>query len=239
MINFCALVHRPAKISLFLQFFKKNSRRAKKSLRQTHYNSMQFIRQSERRNTSITLTPRCKRRLLAAQIILARNGVIMSQSDILSHLIMLYLQAWRGKGLKSATLRRKNVQYKKKKIRYVQVSFYVDKVLYSVLWERAIHSGMSVSRMMEFAMRYYMRELMERTLRTPARGCKRAEVNWRYWAKRYEQRKRPKPKVFIIYQAKTMRNSSGRLKYHLKYEICPFERLWQGPLPPGYAFVHW
>jgi len=199
---------------------------------------MQYIQQTQHHRTSITLTLRCKRRLLAAQIILKRNGVFWSQSEILRRLAIFYLQAWRGNKLKSATLRRKNKRNKKRPVRYVQVSWYMDKVTYSVLWQRAIHSGTSISRMLRFAMRYYMRELMESTLRTPARGSKLALVNWRYWAGRYGQRKRPKPKVIVIYQAKTMRNSSGRLKYRLKYEIWPFDRLWQGPLPPGHAFLH-
>ncbi len=197
---------------------------------------MQYIRQSQRRPTSITLTPRCRRRLKAAQLILERNGVFWAESEILSRLAILYLQAWRGNKLKSATARRYNQKYKG--ILYVQVSWYIDKVLYSILWQRAIHSGMSVSRMLEFAMRYYMPELMESTLQRSVRFSRMSQVNWHYWRGRYEQRKRPKPKVFVIYQSKTMRNTSGQLKYRLKYEIWPFERLWQGPLPPGHAFLH-
>jgi hypothetical protein len=219
-----------------LPFLKKFEEKSYNSIFARYYFYMQQIHQSQHHHTSITLTPKCRRRLKAAQLILARNGVVWSESEILRRLAIPYLQAWRGNKLKSATARRYNQKYKE--IRYVRVSWYIDKVLYSILWQRAIHSGMSISRMLEFAMRYYMPELMESTLQIPVPGNARSRQNWRYWQKRYEQRRRPKPKIFVIYQSKTMRNTSGRLKYRLKYEIWPFKRLWQGPLPKGYAFLH-
>ncbi len=196
---------------------------------------MQKIDQNEHHRTSVTITPKCKRRIKAALLILKRNGVIWSESDLLRQLAMLYLQSWRGNKLKSATARRYNNTIKG--WRYVRVSWYIDKVLYSILWERGVHSGMSVSRMLEFALQYYMPRLMEVILRNPIRGNAASQRNAPYWQKRYEQRARPKPKIVVIYAAKTQMNSIIRLKSRQYYRILPFGYLLEGKIPPGWAIL--
>ncbi len=194
-----------------------------------------MINQYEHHRTSITITPKCKRRLKAALLILRRNGREYSESELLRQLAMLYLQSWRGSKLKSATARRYNITIKN--LKYVRVSWYIDKVLYSILWERGVHSGMSVSRMLEFALKRYMPRLMEDILRNPIKGNATSKRNAAYWQKRYEQRARPKPKIVITYAAKTHRNSIIRLKFRLYYRIWLFSDFLDGKIPPGWAIL--
>ncbi len=196
---------------------------------------MQKITQKEYHRTSISLTPDCKRRLKAAVIILKRNGWKYSESKLLRQLAMQYLQHWRGTGLKSATARRYNEKIKG--IRYVQVPWYIDKVLYTVLWERGVHSGMAISRMLEFALRHFMPRLMESILRHPVKSHPFGKRNAPYWQKRYDQRKRHNPKIVIIYSAKTENNNSKNLSFRQLYRIFPFDFLLQGKLPPNWAIL--
>jgi len=126
---------------------------------------MQEINQYQYHQTSITLSPKSRALLTATLETLEAKGIVWSESELLHRLAMLYVQSWRGNKLKSATARRYNQSAPEGK--YIRVSWYISKALYSILWERAIHSGMSISRILEFSFRYYLRRLLEETLRTP------------------------------------------------------------------------
>jgi len=166
---------------------------------------------------------------------LQNKGIVWSESELLRRLAMLYVQSWRGNKLKSATARRYNRSVTEGK--YVQVPWYMDKVLYSILWERAIHSGMSISRILEFSVRYYLRRLLEDTLRTPVQETVDEQGKWSYTVGGDIRRRINKPKIFIIYRAQTVWNSTERLKYWQKYEILPFDRLRDGKIPPDDAIL--
>ncbi|GAB4429639.1 MAG: hypothetical protein OHK0011_12130 [Turneriella sp.] len=99
--------------------------------------------------------------------------------------------------------------------------WYVDKVLYRVLAERALHSGESISRMLDFAIRHYLSRLVEDVLRNPYSRHPRAQRNFAYWESRYQRRKNPKPDLFITYSCETRENSIGALEYVQRYEIIP------------------
>ncbi len=131
-----------------------------------------------------------------------------------------------GFKLKSATARRYNLSVLEGK--YVRVSWRMDKLLYSILWERAIHSGMSISRILEFSLRYYLRRLLEEALRTPVQESVDEKGNLFFSLGGDFRRKIDKPKVLITYRCLTLRNSRERLKYWQKYDILPFDRLWDG-----------
>lgn len=194
---------------------------------------MQDISPQEYHSTSISLRPASRRRFRAGLLILRRNGVSWSESELLRRLAKLYLRHWRGHGLKSATARRYNRDQAGK---YERMPWYVDKVLYSVLWERAVHSGESISRMLDFAIRHYLPRLLEEYLGSPIPGVARSERNSPYWQKRHERRPRPQREIFITYQCSTEQNDRCGLIYRQKAIILQKHELltldsssnWQG-----------
>lgn len=163
---------------------------------------------------------------MAARKILLRNGIIWSESELLRRLAKLYLRHWRGSRLKSATARRYNRSIRGEK--YVRVAWYADRMLYSILWQRAVHSGESISRMLDFSIRMYLSRLMEECLRSPMPHVAAACRNSRYWQGRYERRRRPQLDVFITYQCKTEFNSPSGLRYWQEYRIFGKNQLASG-----------
>lgn len=180
---------------------------------------MQRIHALEYHHTSVSVRPGSFRRLKAALRIARRNGLDWSESELLRRLAKLYLQAWRGRGLKSASARRYNRQTGDQ--RYCRIPWYVDKILYAVLWERSVHSGESVSRMLDFAIRHYTRRLLEGALSNPYSRHPRAQRNFAYWQARQERRRNPRPDLFITYQCETRQNNLIGLAYSQKYKIIP------------------
>ncbi len=178
---------------------------------------MQYISPLQYRSTSVTIRATSRRKLCAALKILRRNGVFWSESELLRRLAKIYLRHWRGTGLKSAAARRYNIG--KTGVAYVRVAWYVDKVLHAILWQRAMHSGESISRMLDFAIRHYLPRLMEESLRSPMPGCARAARNHAYWESRFQCRFNPQPDLFITYQCQTEQNSPAGLSYRQDYQI--------------------
>ncbi len=178
---------------------------------------MQNISPLQHHTTSITLRPGSKRRLTAARKILLRNGIVWSESELLRRLAKVYLRHWRGSQLKSATARRYNRPVKVGK--YVRVAWYADRMLYSILWQRAIHSGESISRILDYSIRVYMPRLLEEFLCSPMPGCATAQRNSPYWQKRFESRANPQHEIFITYQCETEVNSTTGLRYWQEYRI--------------------
>ncbi|MFZ5628493.1 MAG: hypothetical protein ACOY5B_05150 [Spirochaetota bacterium] len=136
-----------------------------------------------------------------------------------SRLAKEYLQRWRGNGLKSGTSRRYNARIPSQV--YTVRPWYVDQVLYASLWERTVHSGQSVSRVIDFALRNYLGSFLEGILRTPMPRCTRALRNAPYWEGRYARRRRKFPDLFINYSCATRENASGNLEYVQRIEIIP------------------
>lgn len=133
----------------------------------------------------------------------------------------LYLQQWRGVSEKSASTRR----YNSERFEYVIRPWYVNKVLYSAMWQRAIHSGESVSRMLDFAVRNYLPRLLEDLLRIPMPGCHRAVRNAPFWTKRYDNRKHKSPEGFINYSCKTTENQKTNICYVQQSTFFPKSNL--------------
>jgi len=170
---------------------------------------MQKINAFEHHRTSLSLREKSCRRVAAARKILGRNGIRMSESELLSRLAKEYLQRWRGQGKKSARARRYNASPGHYRVR----PWYVDRVLYSLLWERAIHSGESVSRMVDFAVQYYLPRLLELLLRNPLPSNRGSMKNAPYWRQRADCRPAQRPELFINYECQTYFNRAGHLAY--------------------------
>jgi len=133
----------------------------------------------------------------------------MSESEVLSRLAKEYLQRWRGAGQKSATARRYNADTGAYRIR----PWYVDRVLNALLWQRALHSGESISRMLDFAVRFFLPRLLENLLGVRRGYSRQSQINIDYWRRRSEARPRKYGEVFINYQCQTHENRDGQLKF--------------------------
>jgi hypothetical protein len=165
------------------------------------------------RHTSVSLRPTSKRRLKAALKILRRNGVKESESAILFRLAKMYLAAWRGRGDKSYTARRYNLE-RVKGGKYVRMPWYVERIVHAALWERSLHTGVSISRMLDFAIRYYLPRLLENVLPNPFSRNRRAQRNFAYWNARAERRSPMRTEIFITYSWRTDRNDRLGLIFH-------------------------
>jgi hypothetical protein len=173
--------------------------------------------------TSISLPHISYRRLSTARKIFARNGIVYSDQEIYRRLFKHYLKNWRGHGLKTNGLRRYNADGKAYEIH----PLYINQVLYAALWQRALHSGESVSRMLDVAIRVYLPRLLEELLRDSGPGMKVGR-NAAYWDFRYRRRLRQYPDFFINYRCKTERNDSGGLEYLQSARILFQEDLMRG-----------
>ncbi|MBN8222837.1 MAG: hypothetical protein J0L53_18120 [Spirochaetes bacterium] len=174
---------------------------------------MKYIHPLRHRKTSVSLPHASYRRLCAGRKIFARNGLRYSEQEIYRRLFKLLLKNWRGRGLKSNGLRR----YNSAGMDFEVHPLYVNQVLYAALWQRALHSGESISRMLDLAIRVYLPQLLESLLSVPAPGLT-LRRNTHYWMKRYGRRKQ-QPDFFINYQCQTRKNDQTGLEYSQSMQI--------------------
>ncbi len=163
----------------------------------------------EYHQTSVSLREKSYRRLKAAQLIFARHGIKWGEGEIISRLCKETVLRWRSGGPWTVSARRYNIQTDE--IKYVIRPWRVDKNLYGVLWQRTIHSGESVSRFVDFAIRVFMPRFVEMYLHSPRRGSAFSARNHHFWAARYARRK-SFPDYFINYQKATEKNENGGLE---------------------------
>ena len=170
--------------------------------------------------TSVSVRVAAHRRVKAARILLRRGGIAFSDDEIYRRLFRLYLRHWHGHGRKSAGLRR----YNRQDGGYVIRPLYINEVLYSALWQRAIHSGESVSRILDVAIRLFLPRLVEGFLSQRQRGTLRA-YNIPYWERRYQRRRRFPGDFFINYRCRTLENNGRTLRYSQESMIFPKSEL--------------
>lgn len=174
-------------------------------------------------STSVSLRERSHRRVIAMEKILLRRGISWSKQEIYRRLLRLYLAKWRGKGLKSDTLRR----YNKGGLNYAVYPLSINKVLHSLLVQRAQHSGESISRMLDFAIRNYSGRLLEEALSQTGHG--RILKNAQYWAGRLSRRI-GLPAFLINYVCRTERNNRCDFIYTQIAKIIYKNRLAPGEM---------
>jgi hypothetical protein len=175
---------------------------------------MKYIRPLKHKKTSVSLPYKSYRRLCAARKIFARNGIHYSNQEIYRRLLKEFLKNWRGRGRKTNSLRRYNATGKD----YGIHALYINQVLYAALWQRALHSGESVSRMLDVAIRVYLPRLLESLLGSTS-GRNASTKNSLYWASRYHRRKYQYPGFFINYTCHTQSNDANTLDYTQNMQI--------------------
>lgn len=162
--------------------------------------------------TSVSLRTNSYRRLTAALRILARNRVVLSEQDLMRRLLRMFLTSWRGRKSKSKTARRYNLTT----CDYVRRPAYFSHALYAALWQRGTHSGASISRMLDSAIRHYLPRLME-TLLAQMPFSPFETKNSPYWRERHCRRYAGKRSIlsgFITYGCNTEANVGPSLKWH-------------------------
>lgn len=184
---------------------------------------MKSITARDHHYTSVTLPRGSFRRLDSARKIFARNGIHLSNQALYRFLFKHYLKNWRGRRLKSNSLRRYNADGKNYSIH----ALYINKVLHSALSQRANHSGESLSRILDVAIRVYLPRLIEEVLQSapPRPG---GTNNAYYWAARYARRSRRYSDLFVIYHCFTQANDGIALKYTETTKILTKEELLDG-----------
>ena len=157
--------------------------------------------------TSISLPRASYRRLQAARAILTRHGIHYSDQEVYRRLFKFFLKNWRGRGLKTNGLRRYNADGKSYEIH----PLYINQVLHAALHQRSVHSGESISRMLDAAIRIYLPRLLESLLGQ--------DNNSGYWGARYLRRRHRYPDFFINYTCRTRQNDERQLEYEQYTEI--------------------
>ena len=163
--------------------------------------------------TSVTLRAVSVRRVRAVRRLLQRHGLKFSESRLSEELLRLYLRHWRGIGKKPATLRRYNIDGKDYQIR----PLYINRVLHAAATQRALHTGESLSRMLDVAVRVYARRLLESVLSSHGQVDRHIRE---IWNKKYARR-RLRDAYFISYEGETLENRGSTLSWMSKAHLIP------------------
>lgn len=134
------------------------------------------------------------RRLQAVIKILRKNRLILSENRLIGDLLEEYLKAWRGKVRATKQARRYNLRGQD----YIRRAIYLRNSLYHAAWQHGTYSGESISRMVDFALRYYLPALLAQYLAVPPKSYYETR-NSEYWRRRWYLRKSHRPTAFLNY----------------------------------------
>jgi len=140
---------------------------------------------------------------------------MLSEQRLLRECLRIALRLWRG----HAGIARRCRRYNKSEGPYEIMPLYTTEAMRSVAWARCHHSGISLSRLVDFAITVYLQRVMEGWLRFPRPRHSAEDAS--LWAMSYNRRRHSSPFV-ISYEAKTQNNGSGLLRFSEKSEILPW-----------------
>lgn len=129
------------------------------------------------------------------------------------------LKLWRG----HKDIAARNKKYNKRIGPYEIVPFYTTESLRSVAWARCHHSGIALSRLMDFAIANYLPRVLEYWLRFDYAGRDKQAAD--IWRAKYAMR-RNRDDFVISYRGRTEKNDGILLFYVERTEILP----WPPPL---------
>ncbi len=176
---------------------------------------MQHIDISPIRYTSVTIRKNIRLSLRKAVSTLGQHDLRFSEQRLMRECLRLALRLWRGRKEKA----RRNRRYNRKSGVYEIVPFYTTEALRSVAWLRCHHSGISLSRLMDFAVRHYLERVVERWLSIDYEGRSPDDVE--FWKSKYEKR-RVIANFIISYDNLTPRNDATVLAFEEKLEFEPW-----------------
>lgn len=171
------------------------------------------------RHTSVTMRTATRATLKAAVQALEARGLDFSEQRLMRECLRLALKFWRGR----QNIARRNKRYNPCAGPYEIVPFYTSEALRSVAWARCHHSGISLSRMMDFAVAHYLPRVIEGWLCVDFYWRSREDVAG--WKAKYALR-RNSAEFIISYETRTDNNNGIVLDFCEKSEILP----WPPPL---------
>lgn len=125
------------------------------------------------------------------------------------------LKFWRGRKGKSA----RNRKYNKRTGPYEIMPFYTSEALRSVAWARCHQAGISLSRVMDFAVRVYLSRVIESWLRFDYSGQRQEDAL--IWEQSYSKRV-DRSDFVISYQCKVSKSDKTGLIYGEETKILPW-----------------
>lgn len=167
------------------------------------------------RYTSLTMRSTLRRQLRDADTMLKESGVHLSEQRLMRECLRLALKFWRGR----KHIAGRNRKYNKRIGPYEIVPFYTTEALRRVAHARCHHSGVSLSRLMDFAVANYLPRVIEYWLRFEYRNRDKSDAA--AWREKYERRLNPSDFI-ISYEACTEKNNGAMLKYVETSEILPW-----------------
>lgn len=139
--------------------------------------------------------------------------------------LRLALQCWRGRGEKAC----RNRRYNRKPGRYEVVPFYTTEALRAVTHVRCHHSGISLSRLMDFAVHCYLDRVLEGWL--SGAYVDRDPQDVKFWQER--SKKRLAISQFVItYAVRTEKHTKEALSFSETMKFLP----WPPPLHESLRF---
>lgn len=143
------------------------------------------------------------------------RGVNFSEQRLMRECLRIALKFWRGHEDRAS----RNKRYNGRNGPYEIVPFYTTEVLRSVTWARCHQAGISLSRVMDFAVKFYLPRVMEYWLRYAYRNQDREDAE--LWAARYRQRLH-REDFIISYEHRVVQNTENTLEFWEKTEILPW-----------------
>ena len=176
---------------------------------------MTYHDRSAVRRTSVTIRSSTRVILRDTSLYMRNRGVNFSEQRLMRECLRVALKFWRGRKGKAT----RNKRYNTRRGPYEVVPFYTSEALRSVAWTRCHQAGISLSRLMDFAVRFYLPRVMEYWLRFAYRDQDREDAE--LWAARYRQRLHREDFV-ISYEHRVAQNTETTLEFWEKTEILPW-----------------
>jgi hypothetical protein len=184
---------------------------------------MRHLDISPTRHTSVTMRTVMRQALQNASLKLARHGMFISQQRLMRECLRYYLRLWRGR-LKIAD---RNKRYNQRLGPFEIVPFFTTEALRSVCQARCHHAGISLSRMVDFAIAHYLCRVVEHWL---GRGSSLTEESGDSPRSAEIPRRKHIAGFVISYNSQTIKNDGIALEFIEKSEIRPW------PPPPFKLF---
>jgi len=147
--------------------------------------------------------------------LLAGKGLKYSEQRLMRDCLRLALKFWRGHGAIAAC----NKRYNKRLGHYEIVPFWSTEALRRVCWARCHHSGLSLSRLMDFAVSCYLPRVLEDWMANGPGWSSKDDLT--LWRDKYHARKH-RSAFIISYESETAQNDGYILRYWEKSQIEPW-----------------
>jgi len=176
---------------------------------------MTHLDRSKPRRTSVTLRLSTHTLLHKAIPLFKQRGLNCSEQRLMRECLRVALKLWRGR----RNIAERNRKYNARVGPYEIVPWYTTENLRAIAHARCHHAGISLSRLMDFAIVTYLPRVIEYWLRFDYYWRDKADAA--AWARKYACR-RHFERFVISYETQTERNDGTALKYSEKTTINPW-----------------